>query len=523
MKLSLNLLVSFLIGCELNHNSVNARLDDATIASYKSSFEANGGKVLTATDADYATYTTPWNSLCTDRPYVVFVPATNDDIQKIFIDLRDEDEEFNVMAGGHNWDCEALTTGVLINMALFNRLDVDYTNEVITLGPGVTWDTVYHELKDSGYMAIGGLCPTVGISGFTLGGGFNWFLSAFYGTSAENTISIDVLLASGEIVTATRDNEYADLAWGLLGSGRGQFGIVLEFRIKIFPDPGYTHLFIPYTITDDENIVDPSNGVYHVNHYLDIYKTWVEAVNMIKDDDAVGAIAMNTNRDFTGGTDSPRSYLFFVAGVFNQVKNWTDMESMMEVVDTYPPAGFYQTHFDQWYTMAYTLFAPAWMQYPISTWAGQLAFLTDFDEDTIETHGKSMVPLDQDDADTYATGTHLESFLIKGAVKNKTLTSVGNADFEWKLARFYLEPPSSAVDEVFDELKDWNKRIKKVAGKDYLGGYINYGDPTLKTKYYYGENLKKLRKIKKKYDMDNVFEAKQGVKSKKGKGKKSGH
>lgn len=490
---------------------VSARLDDETISKFKSSFDANGGKVLTPNDEDYGMYTTPWNLLCTERPYAVFVPASYDDVKDLFIHLRDENEEFNVMSGGHNWDCEAVTSDALISMSLFKRLDVDFDDEMMTVGAGVLWDEVYHKLKDTGYMAIGGLCPTVGISGYTLGGGFNWFLNSFYGTAAENTVSIDVLLASGEIVTATRDNEYSDLAWGLLGSGRGQFGIVLEYHMRIHVDPGFSHMFIPYTITDDESEVDPKTGTYHVDQYMDIYKAWVDAVKMIKDDDAVGSIAMNTNRDFSGGTDSPRRYLFFVAGVFNQVKNWTDMGSMMDVMDTYPPNAFYQTYFKQWYDMDYTLFAPPWLKYPISTWAGQLAFLTDFDEKTVEVHGRSMVPMSSEDADTYATGTHLESFFIKGGVRNTTLTSVGNANFEWKLARFYLELPESATEDIFDEEKDWNKRIQKASGDDYLGGYINYGDPTLNKKYYYSENLKMLKRIKEKYDKDNVFDAKQGI------------
>ena len=75
------------------------------------------------------------------------------------------------------------------------------------------------------------------VSGFTLGGGFNWVLSRFYGTAADNTLSMRVVLASGEIVTASRDNEYSDLAWGLLGSGGQQLGLVLEFTMRLHPDP----------------------------------------------------------------------------------------------------------------------------------------------------------------------------------------------------------------------------------------------------------------------------------------------
>ena len=503
------------------------KIDNASIDYLKASFALNGGKVLTQNDFQYESYTTPWNSLCPERPYVVFVPSTYNDIQDAFNLIRDSNEIFNVMSGGHNWDCEALTSGALINTSLLNKIDLDTDNQTITVGAGVVWDDIYHLLKDSGYVAIGPLCPTVGVSGFTLGGGFNWFLSTFYGTAAENTISIDVLLADGNIVTATRDNEYSDLAWGLLGSGRGQMGIVLQFTMRIHVEQGYTHLFVPYYFTSVESEVDMDNGIYPLDHYLPIYKTWVQAVKVIMDDEDIGSIAMNTNRDFTDGTTTQK-YLFFVAGVFNGVNDWNNKQSMMKVIDQFQPNGFYQTHFDQWYDMDYTLFAPPWMKYPITSWAGPLAFLTEFDEDVVERHGRAMVPLSQDDADTFATGTHLESFLIKGAVQDTSLTSVGNANAVWKLARFFLETPLDAMEEIFENVHQWNKDIAKMAGNNYLGGYINYGDSTLDAKFYYGENLNRLQEIKEKYDQHNVFVTKQGVasipprKGKKGKKGKKG-
>eukprot|EP00978_Attheya_sp_CCMP212_P045564 scaffold351237_cov83-Attheya_sp.AAC.1 len=260
----------------------------------------------------------------------------------------------------------------------------------------------------------------------------------FYGTAAKNTIAIDVFLATGEIVTATHDNEYADLAWGLLRYyGRGQMGIILEYHMHLRVDPGYTHLYIPSTLLLMKNL------------------TW-----LLKYDEDIGSIA-----------------------IINQMKNWTNMESMME------------THYDQWYDIDYTVFAPAWMKYPVTFLAQTSVFLADFNEDVIEAHGRI--------------------FLVQGWCKKHTLlTSFVHPELEWKLARFFLETPLEASDgDIFvNTTKDWNKVIEKTAGKDYLGGYfINYGDSTLNKKSYYGENLKGLQQIKKKYDEENVFITKQGM------------
>ena len=91
--------------------------------------------------------------------------------------------------------------------------------QTVTIQAGAVWKEVYDALKGTGYLIVGGSCPTVGVSGYTLGGGFSWTISRFYGIAAENTLALKVVLANGELVTATRDGEYSDLAWGLLGSG----------------------------------------------------------------------------------------------------------------------------------------------------------------------------------------------------------------------------------------------------------------------------------------------------------------
>lgn len=63
-----------------------------------------------------------------------------------------------------------------------------------------------NKVAESGYDVITGECPTVGISGFTLGGGINLLLSKRYGIGAENVIEVKALLANEKIITATWDN-----------------------------------------------------------------------------------------------------------------------------------------------------------------------------------------------------------------------------------------------------------------------------------------------------------------------------
>lgn len=70
----------------------------------------------------------------------------------------------------------------------------------------------------------------VGASGLLLGGGLS-FLSPAHGYACDNFRSVDVVLTSGELVTATRTNQYADLFRALKGAG-SRFGIVTKYEVQ---------------------------------------------------------------------------------------------------------------------------------------------------------------------------------------------------------------------------------------------------------------------------------------------------
>lgn len=81
--------------------------------------------------------------------------------------------------------------------------------------PLYSWGDTYPFLEDYGQTVVGGRLSDVG-SGLLLGGGLS-YLSAEYGLGSDNFVSLEVVLPSGELVTATRHNEYSDLFWALKG------------------------------------------------------------------------------------------------------------------------------------------------------------------------------------------------------------------------------------------------------------------------------------------------------------------
>ena len=63
-----------------------------------------------------------------------------------------------------------------------------------------------------------------------MGGGLS-FLSPAHGFSCDTYQSLDVVLPSGQFVTATRTNKYSDLFRALKGGG-SRFGIVTKYVVK---------------------------------------------------------------------------------------------------------------------------------------------------------------------------------------------------------------------------------------------------------------------------------------------------
>jgi FAD/FMN-containing dehydrogenase len=63
-----------------------------------------------------------------------------------------------------------------------------------------------------------------------LGGGLS-FLAAAHGYSSDAFVELDVVLVTGDLVTATATNEYSDLFWALKGGGN-RFGIVTRYELE---------------------------------------------------------------------------------------------------------------------------------------------------------------------------------------------------------------------------------------------------------------------------------------------------
>src|SRR5204863_9406130 len=107
----------------------------------------------------------------------------------------------------------------------------DHERPLARVGGGANVLDVYRELVLAHGRALPvGTCPTVGIAGLTLGGGFGRLMRR-HGVTSDSLLGATVVLADGRVVRCSRDDR-GDLFWALRGGGAG-FGIVTQLRYAI--------------------------------------------------------------------------------------------------------------------------------------------------------------------------------------------------------------------------------------------------------------------------------------------------
>jgi FAD/FMN-containing dehydrogenase len=136
--------------------------------------------------------------------------------------------------------------GIVADVSRIDAVRVDRERRIATIGGGANVLDVYRGVVLAHGMAVPvGTCPTVGIGGLAIGGGFGRLMRR-YGITADSLRAATVVLADGRVVRCAADRR-ADLFWALRGGGAG-FGVVTELRFAARrpPDPLSFTLSFPW-------------------------------------------------------------------------------------------------------------------------------------------------------------------------------------------------------------------------------------------------------------------------------------
>jgi hypothetical protein len=172
-----------------------------------------------------------FNGAIDRMPHVIVRPRNVADVVAAVRYARHNGLPLAVRGGGHHVAGYAVVDGgVTIDLSSMRNVYVDRARCVARVDGGALWGDVDRATSKYGLATPGGTVSSVGVAGFTLGGGIGR-LSRVYGLAADNLVSVDVVTADGRLVTASED-ENESLFWAVRGGG-GNFGVVtsLEFRL----------------------------------------------------------------------------------------------------------------------------------------------------------------------------------------------------------------------------------------------------------------------------------------------------
>ena len=93
----------------------------------------------------------------------------------------------------------------MIDLSPMRGIRVDPGARTARAEAGVLWGELDRETQLYGLATVGGIVTHTGIAGLTLGGGIGWLMRK-YGATVDNRLSVDLVTADGELVTAGLDH-----------------------------------------------------------------------------------------------------------------------------------------------------------------------------------------------------------------------------------------------------------------------------------------------------------------------------
>jgi FAD/FMN-containing dehydrogenase len=205
-------------------------LDRRAVEGLAASFSGN---LIRPDDATYDEQRRIWNASIDRRPGLIARCGGVADVISAVRFAREREQLVAVRSGRHSYPglgvCDG---GTVIDLGQMKGIRVDPEARIARAQAGVLLGDLDREAQAFGLAIPAGIVTHTGLAGLTLGGGIGW-LERKYGLTVDQLLSVDVVTAEGEFVTAS-EQENADLFWGVRDGG-GNFGIVTEFEFRLNP------------------------------------------------------------------------------------------------------------------------------------------------------------------------------------------------------------------------------------------------------------------------------------------------
>jgi FAD/FMN-containing dehydrogenase len=160
--------------------------------------------------------------------------------------------QFAVRSGGHSFGGFSTTTGLVLDLSRLSTVELRPDGSAV-VAAGAKLGPIYEALWSGGRAVPFGTCPTVGVSGLTLGGGHG-FSSRALGLACDNVIGIEIVTADGRVRLCDGRN-HPDLFWALRGAGAGSYGVVTKLVFRTHPVGTVTTVNLEWPWAQARNVI----------------------------------------------------------------------------------------------------------------------------------------------------------------------------------------------------------------------------------------------------------------------------
>jgi FAD/FMN-containing dehydrogenase len=165
------------------------------------------------------------------RPLLIARCAATADVERSVEFARANELPIAVRAGGHSTSGDSFCDGgMVIDVSAMKRIEVNAAARTARADAGLTASEFDRATQAFGLATVLGECSSVGIAGYTLGGGLGRLMGQ-HGVACDNLLSIELVGANGKVIHANQE-ENADLFWAIRGGG-GNFGIATSFEYRL--------------------------------------------------------------------------------------------------------------------------------------------------------------------------------------------------------------------------------------------------------------------------------------------------
>jgi len=447
------------------------------------------GPLLRPGDPRYRAVARPYNARYADvLPRGIALCQGNSDVSLCILWARAHHVPFAVRSGGHSYGGFSTTTGLLISLKAMHGVSLDAANGTATLQCGATNGQLIGLLPRYGLMVPNGRCPSVGIGGFMLGGGFG-FSSRKLGLAVDKLVRTRMVTAEGKLVTADADTN-SDLFWALRGGGGGNFGVNVDYTVVTTPvgplsvyKLGWALAQAPAVMTAFDQLMAGAPDGLSARIGLDITGTQPPA----KDP---GALSMNALGQWFG---TPDELEVLLAPVMAAAAPTT------KVIEALP------------YEKALAFFAA---NVPTGSFTEKSAYIgpAGFDSSCVET---AMTWVERWPGSSNSSAAGFTLFAWGGAMNRPTATDTAfvHRDASWLAVvgtSWTNRDPQELIDTNLTYVGDFYQALGPFVNDQ---AYQNFIDPALAgwSTAYYGQNLQRLIQAKQDWDPDNAFTFAQAI------------